>query len=142
MSIILGLDFGLKRCGLAATDSSQLIASALKTVPSKELMDTFADLIESNNVEILVVGQPMRKGGELSSIEQNILLFISAFQKKFPEIKVERQEESFTSVQAVQSMIQAGHGKMKRRKKENVDVVSATLILQRYLENRRQNQNG
>lgn len=137
MSIILGLDFGLKRCGLAATDSSQLIASALKTVPSVELMSFLDKYIKENNISTLVVGLPLRECGEPSGIEQNILLFIQAFKKKFPHIAIERQEESFTSKQAVQSMIQAGHGKMKRRKRENVDVVSATLILQRYLENRR-----
>jgi len=134
MSIILGLDFGLKRCGLAATDSMQLIASALKAVPSSQLMDTLADYIKHHEVEALVVGQPIRESGELSTIEENILLFIKAFKTKFPQIEVKRQEESYTSRQAVQSMIQAGHGKMKRRKKESVDVVSATLILQRYLE--------
>jgi len=137
MSIILGLDFGLKRCGLAVTDSSQLIASALKTVPSAELMTFLDKYIEENDISTLVVGLPLRESGEPSGIEQNILLFIQAFKKRFPHISIERQEESFTSKQAVQSMIQAGHGKMKRRKKENVDVVSATLILQRYLENKR-----
>jgi len=136
MSIILGLDFGLKRCGLAVTDSLQLIASALKTVPSAQLMSFLEDYISSHDVGTLVVGLPLRKSGETSGIEQNILLFIEAFKKKFPDVIVARQEESFTSQQAVQSMIEAGHGKMKRRKKENIDMVSATLILQRYLENR------
>jgi len=137
MSVILGLDFGLKRCGLAETDSSQLIASALKAIPSTELMRSLEAYIDRNDVEKLVIGQPIREGGEVSAIEENILLFIKSFKKKFPDIIVERQEESYTSIQAVQSMIQAGHGKNKRRKKENVDLVSATLILQRYLENRR-----
>lgn len=137
MWVILGLDFGLKRCGLAVTDSSQLIASALKAVPSSELMSFLEKYLHENSVEALVVGLPLRENGEPSDIEQNILLFIDAFKKKFPHVRVERQEESFTSKQAVQAMIQAGHGKMKRKKKENVDVVSATLILQRFLENRR-----
>ncbi len=137
MSIILGLDFGLRRCGLAVTDSSQLIASALKAVPSVELMSSLEEFIAGHDVSALVVGLPLRESGEPSDLEQNILLFIEAFKKKFPDVTVERQEESYTSKQAVQSMIQAGHGKMKRRKKENIDVISATLILQRYLENRR-----
>lgn len=139
MAVIIGLDFGLKRCGLAVTDSSQIIASALKTVPSIILMEELEDFINKNDVETLVVGQPIREGGDISAIEGNILLFIEDFKKKFPSIAVARQEESYSSKQAVQSMIQAGHGRNKRMKKENVDLVSATIILQRYLENNRKN---
>lgn len=135
MSIILGLDFGLRRCGLAVTDSSQLIASALKAVPSVELMSFLEEYFRSNKVSVLVIGLPIRESGEPSDLEQNILLFIQAFKKKFPDVEVKRQEESFTSKEALRSMIEAGYGKMKRRKKENVDVVSATIILQRFLEN-------
>lgn len=137
MPLILGLDFGLKRCGLAVTDELKIIASALTTVPSTELMVYLREFISKNEVELLVVGEATRMSGEDSPIEGNIKLFIEDFIKEFPGIPVARQDESYTSRQAVQDMIKAGHGKKVRRVKSNIDKVSAVLILQRFLETQR-----
>lgn len=137
MSRILALDFGLKRCGLAETDDLQIIASALETVPTSTLMSYLESYSLEHNFTDIVIGLPLRESGEPSAIEQNILLFIDVFQKKLPKVKVHREVESGTSIMAMQAMIQGGHGRKKRRVKGNLDKVSATIILQRYLERTR-----
>ena len=137
MGKALAIDFGLKRTGLAVTDDNRIIATTLETVQTKVLMVFLMDYVPKENVDCFVVGQAMRMGGEMSAIEQNILEFIKVLNKKFPNIQVARQDERFTSKLALNSMISGGVKKKDRRNKDKgiVDMVSATLILQSFLEN-------
>ncbi len=136
MGTILALDYGKKRTGIAITDPLQIIASGLETVETAKLMDRLAQLIEREQVEELVVGQPVRMNDEPSAIEADIVRFIKSFSKRFPKVKVHREDERFTSKMAMEAMVAGGVKKKKRRDKALVDKVSATLILQSYLENR------
>jgi len=137
MPRILAVDYGTKRCGLAETDDLQIISSALETVPTKELSAFLRRYIANYGIECLVVGQPVRMSGEMSAVEADILTFIEKFRKSFPKIPVHRVNEMFSSKMAVASMIESGAGKKRRREKGNIDKISATLILQQFLEQKR-----
>lgn len=137
MGQILALDYGKKRCGLAATDDLQLIASGLETIDTAVLMDYLGKYFAQNQVEILVVGQPVDLRGNMSEVEQDILGFITEFEKTFPMIKVERFDERFTSKMASYFISQSGKNKKQRQEKGLIDKVSATLILQQFLEQKR-----
>ena len=134
MSRILAIDYGKIRTGLAVTDPMQIIASALETVASKDLMAYLKKYLETEVVEDIVVGQPMRAHGVPGEIEEDILKFIDTFSKEFPHIKIHRQDESYTSIRASEAIFQAGIKKKKRRDKTLIDRVSATLILQQFME--------
>lgn len=134
MSKVIAIDYGAKRCGISETDDLQLIASSLTTVATSEALRFLKTYCEKNSVETAVFGQPFRASGELSAIEADILAFIEKFKKNHPEIKIARIDESFTSRRAMEAMVKSGTGKKKRRQKENLDKISATLILQQYLE--------
>lgn len=136
MGQVIAIDFGLKRTGLAATDDLQLIASGLDTVPTQEVMEYLVNYVATNKVDSFVVGQANRMSGEASAIETNIAFFIEDLEKQFPNQKVFRQDERFTSKLALQAMIQGGVKKKDRSNKQKglVDKVSATLILQSFLE--------
>jgi|SRR5690554_1088478 len=134
MSKIVAIDFGGKRCGIAETDSLQIIASGLTTVETKNLQDFMMEYLQKEDVECMVVGEPRRLNDEMSAIEKSIEPFINFIKKRFPKLKIEREDERFTSKMAMESMIAGGVKKMKRRDKALVDKVSATLILQSYME--------
>ena len=134
MSKIVAIDFGGKRCGIAETDSLQIIASGLTTVETKNLQDFMMEYLQKEDVECMVVGEPRRLNDEMSTIEKSIEPFINFIKKRFPKLKIEREDERFTSKMAMESMIAGGVKKMKRRDKALVDKVSATLILQSYME--------
>ncbi|MAC94895.1 MAG: Holliday junction resolvase RuvX [Flavobacteriales bacterium] len=134
MSKIVAIDFGGKRCGIAETDSLQIIASGLTTVETKNLQDFMIEYLQKEDVECMVVGEPRRLNDEMSAIEKSIEPFINFIKKRFPKLKIEREDERFTSKMAMESMIAGGVKKMKRRDKALVDKVSATLILQSYME--------
>ncbi len=137
MGKIIGIDFGIKRTGLAITDDLKIIAGGLDTVLTNQLMDTLLRMVKQDQVEVFVIGQARRMSGELSDVEVNIVEFIKVLQKKIPSIPVARQDERFTSKLALNAMITGGVKKSDRRNKQKglVDKVSATLILQAYLEN-------
>ncbi|MFT6167369.1 MAG: putative Holliday junction resolvase [Vicingaceae bacterium] len=136
MSKLVAIDYGAKRTGIAETDSLQIIASGLTTVETKDLQEFMKAYLEKEDVEVLVVGQAKRMSGELSEIENKIVPFINFIKKRFPSLIIERQDEGFTSQIAFQTMIDGGLSKKKRRDKALVDKISATLILQRFMENR------
>ena len=136
MSRLLAIDYGGKRTGIAVTDSLQLIASGLTTVDTSKLKTFLKDYLQKEEVSCIVIGQAKRMSGELSEIENEILPFISHLKKEYPDIQVEREDETMTSQIAFQSMIEGGLKKKKRRDKGLVDQISATLILQRYMERR------
>jgi putative Holliday junction resolvase len=134
MARILAIDYGLKRTGIAVTDDLQLIANGLTTVETKSLMIFLQDYLQKENVEKIIVGEPRQMDYSHSSIEPAIRQFIAEFKKKVPAVKFERFDERFTSKLASQAMLAAGYKKKDRRNKELVDKVSATIILQSYLE--------
>ena len=134
MSQILALDYGKARCGLAATDDMQIIASGLDTVPTKNIFDFFQEYFKLNKVECLVVGLPADLKGNLNEVETDILKFIEKFKTQFPTVDVQRFDERFTSKMASFFISQSGKTKKKREEKGLIDKVSATLILQNYLE--------
>jgi len=135
MGRILALDYGSKRTGIAITDELQLIASGLTTVDTPNLMDFLKNYFASENVELVLVGEPKQKDGNPSDIEEEIQKFLTKFQRKFPQMETKRVDERYTSKMAFQSMIDSGLKKKQRRNKALVDEISATIILQEYLYN-------
>lgn len=130
---IVGIDFGLRRTGIAITDENNIIASGLTTVDSRELMDFLKKLVVDKNVGIIVLGEPKRMNMEDSHSSENVRLFKEALEKEIPAVKVEMMDERFTSKMAMQSLIAGGVSKKKRREKGLIDEVSATIILQSYM---------
>ena len=127
------MDFGKVRTGIAVTDELQLIASGLTTVDTKDLLMFLEDYIKKESVERFVVGLPKQMDNTASESEVFIQDFLKQLSAKFPAMPVERQDERFTSKMAFQSMLDSGMKKKKRRDKALVDEISATLILQAYL---------
>lgn len=134
MGQILAVDFGKKRCGLAATDDLRIIASGLDTVETSVLMDYLKKYFEKNTVDEVVIGLPTDLKGNMSEVEQDIQKFIEELKNEFPEVSVERFDERFTSKIASYFISQSGKNKKQRQEKGLIDKVSATLILQQYLE--------
>lgn len=136
MGRILAIDYGEKRCGIAVTDNLKIIANGLQTVNTNELLTFLKSYFQKENVETIVVGEPKRMNNQPSSITPKIEKFILELSKAFPNIKVERMDERFTSKMALQTMIEAGLKKKDRQNKSLVDTISATIILQSYLESK------
>lgn len=136
MSKILALDFGLKRTGLALSDESQLFAFGLKTIDSKTLMDELKVLVEKEKLSEIVIGEPKRLDASDSHITQNVRLLKEAIQKNFPQLLVSLLDERFTSKMASAAIAQSGLKKKDREQKGLIDTVSATIILQDYLQTR------
>ena len=133
MAQIMALDFGIKRTGIAVTDDMKLIASGLKTVPTAELMQFLVQYTTNNNVDEILVGQPKHVDGKLMSIEQNILWFIEDLKAKIPGIIVKRIDERFSSKMASQHIANSRLKKKKKQSKGLIDEISATILLQDYL---------
>ena len=130
----MALDYGSKRTGIAVTDELQLIASGLKTVPTQDLMETLDAYVSQEKVQTIVVGEPKRMDATPSAIMDEINTLIRHLEKTFPDVSIEKQDERFTSKMAAQSLVASGVKKKKRQDKALVDEVSATLILQAYLD--------
>lgn len=133
MARILALDYGGKRTGIAVTDEFQIIASGLATVATKELLPYLENYFETENVELVLVGEPKQMNNTPSQSEAAILEFLKKFREKFPLMEMKRVDERFTSKMAVKTMIDSGLKKKKRRDKALLDEISATIILQTYL---------
>lgn len=136
MGQILAIDYGKARCGIAVTDDMSIIASALQTVETKFLMGFLKKYFSENRVEDIVVGLPTDLKGNLSEVETDILKFIESFRIEFPSIQVHRLDERFTSKMASFFISQSGKSKKQRQEKGLIDRVSATIILQNFLEQR------
>ena len=134
MGILIGIDFGQKRTGIAITDPGKMIASGLNTVPTKDVMTFLEEYLQKQSVDKFVVGEPKQKDGSVSEVEESILRFIIKLKNKFADISIERYDERFTSKIAFNTLLESGVGKKKRQNKGLVDQISATLILQSYLE--------
>ena len=133
MGRILAFDYGTKRTGIAVTDPLQLIASGLKTVETSEILTFLRAYCNDEEVVLFVVGLPRQMNNLPSESEQFIKSFIRNLKRTFPEIPIKREDERFTSKMALQSMIDSGIKKKQRYNKAMVDEISATLILQSYL---------
>lgn len=133
MGRILAIDYGKVRTGIAVTDELQLIASGLTTVSTKELLSFLVSYVEVENVEAFVVGLPKQMNNELSESETLIAPFLKILESEFPNIPIKRVDERFTSKMAFQTMIDSGLKKKQRQNKALIDEISATIILQAYL---------
>lgn len=133
MARIMAIDYGSKRVGIAVTDPLQIIANGLTTVHSKDLIDFLKKYMEKEQVECIVVGEPKRLNNEASDSARFIEPFVVHLKRTFPQIKVERIDERFTSKMAFQTMIDSGLKKKDRQNKELVDEISATIMLQDYM---------
>ena len=137
MARILAIDYGKKRTGLAVTDVLQIVANGLTTVPTHTLLDFILDYVGREPVERIVVGLPKQMNNQLSENMVRIAPFVNRLRKLLPDIPVEYVDERFTSVLAHQAMIDGGLKKKDRQRKELVDEISATIILQSYMDSRR-----
>ena len=137
MSRILAIDYGKKRTGIAVTDILQMIANGLTTVATTELMDFVLKYVEKEPVERIIVGHPKQMNNEDSENMKRIIPFVNQLKKKLPNIPVELVDERFTSVLAHQAMLDGGLKKKARQNKSLVDEISATIILQSYLETKK-----
>ena len=133
MARLLAIDFGTKRTGIAITDEMQIIASGLTTVLTKNLILFLKDYVSKENVELVIIGEPKQKDGTHSDVELHIKKFIKALTNVIPTLKIERFDERFTSKIAFNTMIASGVSKKKRKNKALIDEISATIILQDYL---------
>ena len=131
---IIALDYGLKRVGIAVTDPMKMIANSLPTMETGKLMDFLADYFSKEKVECLVVGLPKQMNNEPSQSMPMIEEFVKKFKTRFPTMEVTYVDERFTSKLAVQAMVQGGVKKKDRQNKALIDSISATIILQSYLE--------
>lgn len=136
MGQILAIDYGKARCGIAATDDMQIIASGLDTVSTPVLTEFLKKYFSENKVDEVVIGLPADLKGNISEVETDILKFIEIFEKEFPTVKVNRFDERFTSKMASFFISQSGKNKKQRQQKGLIDKVSATIILQNFLEQR------
>jgi len=134
MGCLIALDFGEKRTGIAHTDPFQIIASGITTLPPNETLIFLEQYVLKNDVEAIIVGQPKQKDGSFSNIEMLIVKFIAKLQNKISNIKIIRHDERYTSKIASQVIIDSGIKKNKRKNKSLIDQISATIILQSYLE--------
>jgi len=136
MAKVLGIDYGTKRTGIAITDDMQLIASGLTTVTTHRLSDFIEDIVQKEKIECFVVGEAMNLDGSATEITGHINGFVKRLNKKYPLIPVYMIDERFTSKIAKRSIIKSGVKKKIRQNKALVDEVSATIILQSFLNNR------
>lgn len=138
MGRVLAIDYGRKRTGLAVTDPMQIIAGPLTTVPTHELEKYLLDYVVKEKVERIVMGLPKRMSGEMSESWKWIEPFLNRLKKILPDIPVDMVDERFTSVLAQRAIIDAGIGKQRRREDKGlIDQTSAVIILQQWMENKK-----
>lgn len=137
MARILAIDYGQKRTGLAATDNLQMIANGITTVETKDLEKWIVDYMAKEDVSTIVVGKPTQMNGEDSENMRRIEPFYNRLKNLFPDKEIVYHDERFTSVLAHKTILSSGIGKKARKNKALVDQISATIILQDYLETKR-----
>lgn len=134
MGRILAIDYGVRRTGLAATDPLQIIPGGLATVETLRLIPYLKEYLTREKVERFIVGFPKQTNGRDSDNLPRVRDFVAQLQKTFPEIPVDMWDERYTSILAQHAILESGIGKMARRNKALVDEVSATIILQGWME--------
>lgn len=142
MARILAIDYGKKRCGLAITDPLQIIASPLKTMPTKDLLNFLVDYLREEAVEACVIGWPLHLDGSVSETCHQIDILIKKIKLKLPELPIHKEDERFTSKMAFESMLASGIKKKQRMDKAKTDLLSATLILQSFMSRMANNKGG
>ena len=133
MARILSIDYGQKRTGIAVTDDFQIIASGLTTIPSTDIIAFLKTYFSKENVETVIIGEPKQMNGLPSESSEIIEKFITQFHTEFPNMKMERVDERFTSKMSFQTMIDSGLKKKQRQNKGLIDEIAATILLQDYL---------
>ncbi len=134
MDRYIGIDYGRKRTGIAASDPLGIFATALDTIDSTKLIDYLKKYATSETIIAFVVGYPVNMNGKPSEAQADVDVFLRQLEKNFPEVPVHREDERFTSVLAQRVLIDGGAKKSERREKGSVDRISAALILQSYLD--------
>ena len=134
MNRIIGIDYGLKRTGIAISDPLSIFASPVETVPSAKIIEYLKNYTAKEQIGLFVVGYPMNMNNTPSEAARYVDTLLKQLKKNFPQIPVELEDERFTSVLAHRSMIDGGMKKMARRDKSVVDKISAGIILQSYLD--------
>ncbi|WP_372949843.1 Holliday junction resolvase RuvX [Mariniphaga sp.] len=137
MGRILSIDYGRKRVGLAVSDPQQIIANKLATITTHSIWDFLRTYFQNEQVDEVVIGYPLQMNNTASEAVVYINPFIKKFKEKYPEIPIEVIDERFTSKMAFQTMIDGGIKKTGRKNKAMVDAISATIILQSYMEQKR-----
>jgi putative Holliday junction resolvase len=130
----MALDIGQKRIGVAVTDDQKIIANGLDTIPSQDIFDFLEQYISSEEVDTIVIGDPRQKDNSESPSARFIDPLVKKIKKKYPDMKVERYDERYTSKLAFRTMIESGISKKNRQNKSLIDKISATIILQSYME--------
>ena len=134
MDRLIGIDYGRKRTGLAASDPLGIFASALETVPSAKIIDYLKKYAEKETITHIVIGYPMNLNGQPSEAAKDVDAFLPILKKAFPDVPVTLEDERFTSVLAHRAMIDGGMKYKDRKDKTSVDKISAAIILQGYLD--------
>ncbi len=134
MARILAIDYGTKRCGIAVTDPLQIIATGLTTVHSKDIIEWLKKYMQEQPVEAIVIGEPKDLKGNKTDASVHADGFATLVRKTFPGLKIVRVDERFTSKMASRTILESGLKKKDRQDKALVDEVSATILLQSYLE--------
>ena len=137
MGRILAIDYGLKRCGVAISDPLKIIANAYNVYSPNEIIQELEKIIKEKEIDAIVVGYPINMKGEKTSTTLLVDKFINELKKKFPNIAIEKLDERLTSKMAQQTLILSGTKKSDRQKKSNTDLISATILLQNYLDMKR-----
>lgn len=134
MGRILAIDYGKKRTGIAVTDSAQIVPGGLTTVETKTLLTFLKDYMAKESVDCVVIGWPTQMDGLPSENQARVASFIGQLRQQMPDLRIERCDERFTSAIAHRAMIDAGLGRKRRQDKALVDEISATIILQSFME--------
>jgi putative Holliday junction resolvase len=137
MGRIMAIDYGRKRSGVAVTDTLQLIAGGLDTVPGNRLLEYISGYVQREPVDLLVIGYPRQMNSEVSENMQYVEAFVASLKRALPHLPVQYCDERFTSVLAQRALIDGGAKKKKRQNKALVDEISAVIILQSYLESKK-----
>lgn len=137
MARLLAIDYGKKRTGIAVTDPMQIIASGLTTVATRDLTNFLLDYVGKEKVEVIILGEPKQMDYSDSELGPWLRKYTIQLQELFPNIKIEREDERFTSKMAHASMLNSGLKKKQRQNKSLVDEVAATIILQSYMDRNR-----
>lgn len=137
MARILAIDYGTKRTGLAVTDPLQIIANGLDTVPTAELLEYLSAYFQKEEVEKIVLGEPLYPDGNPAQIHHLVIGFSRKLRKLYPEKEIVLHDERFTSEDAKRAILMSGAKRKKRQDKSLVDKISAVIILQDYMENTR-----
>lgn len=138
MNRTIGIDYGRARVGIAVSDPLGIFASPLETVPAAKIIDYLQTYAVSETVERFVVGWPMNLNGQPAEAAADVEAFLKRLRKAFPQVPLELEDERFTSVLAHRAMIDGGMKKSDRRDKKSVDRISAAIILQSWLDKKKQ----